>query len=150
MRVVLQKVKNAQVKVEDQIVGTIDQGHVVLLGIEDADTEEDIDWLIKKVAQMRIFADDEGKMNLSLEDVKGDLLIVSQFTLHAKYKKGNRPSFVHAAAPDYAEKMYDLFIAKAKARLEGKVATGRFGAMMEVNIVNDGPITITMDTKNKE
>lgn len=150
MRIVLQKVKEAHVKVDAQIVGEINLGHVILLGVEDADTEEDIDWLLKKIVQMRIFSDKEGKMNHSLEDISGDLLIVSQFTLHAKYKKGNRPSFARAGAPEYAEKMYNRFIEKAKEKVEGKVATGIFGAMMEVHIINNGPVTLFLDTKNKE
>lgn len=150
MRIVLQKVSSGSVKVDGKTVGEINQGHVILLGIEDADNQEDIDWLIKKIAQLRVFNDESGKMNKSLEDVEGDLLIISQFTLHAKYKKGNRPSFVHAAKPEYAEEMYEQFIESARKRMHGKVETGIFGAMMEVNIVNDGPVTITMDTKNKE
>lgn len=150
MRIVLQKVSSGSVKVDGKTVGEINQGHVILLGIEDADTQEDVDWLIKKIAQLRVFNDESGKMNKSLEDVEGDLLIISQFTLHAKYKKGNRPSFVHAATPEYAQKMYEQFVESARKRMHGKVETGIFGAMMEVNIVNDGPVTITMDTKNKE
>lgn len=150
MKIVLQRVSSASVTVENQTVGEIQQGYLLLLGIEDADTEEDAEWLLKKIIQLRVFADDEGKMNLSLEDVNGELLVVSQFTLHAKYKKGNRPSFIHAANPTHAEKLYNYFINNAKISINQKVESGQFGAHMEINLCNDGPVTIIMDTKNKE
>jgi len=150
MRVVIQKVKEARVKVSDKIVSSIDRGLLVLLGIEDADTEEDIDWLIKKILQLRIFNDENGVMNLSQQDVGGDIMIVSQFTLHANTKKGNRPSYIRASKPDFAVPMYEKFIAKAEQALGKKVATGIFGATMEVMLINDGPVTIIIDTKQKK
>ena len=150
MRVVLQRVASASVTVEDKIVGEIQKGIVVLVGIEDADTQEDIDWLVTKITQLRIFGDENGVMNLSVEEVNGDVLVVSQFTLHAATKKGNRPSYIKAARPEVAIPMYEKFISSLETKLEKKVATGIFGADMKVALLNDGPVTIIMDSKNKE
>ncbi|MNU89739.1 D-tyrosyl-tRNA(Tyr) deacylase [compost metagenome] len=150
MRLVIQRVSQASVTVEDKITGAINQGLLVLLGIEQADSEEDIDWLIQKLIQMRIFSDQEGKMNCSLQDINGELLVVSQFTLHASTKKGNRPSFIAAARPERAIPLYELFIQKAAAQLGRKVEAGIFGADMKVALINNGPVTITIDSKNRE
>ena len=150
MRVVLQRVASASVTVEDKIVGEIQKGLFVLVGIEDADTQEDIDWLVTKITQLRIFGDENGVMNLSVEEVNGDVLVVSQFTLHAATKKGNRPSYIKAARPEVAIPMYEKFISSLETKLEKKVATGIFGADMKVALLNDGPVTIIMDSKNKE
>lgn len=148
MRAVIQRVTKASVRVDEEITGEIRKGFVVLLGVEDADTEEDVEYLARKIANMRIFEDDKGKMNRSLKDVDGAVLSISQFTLHADTKKGNRPSFTDAAGPKKAEKLYNQFNDKLK-KLEIPVETGRFGAHMEVSLVNDGPVTISMDTKNR-
>lgn len=150
MRAVLQRVDQASVTIEGEVSGRIEQGLLVLLGIEDADTEEDIDWLVNKIVQLRIFPDKEGKMNLSVSDVDGGLLVVSQFTLFASTKKGNRPGFTRSAHPDTAIPLYDAFIEKAREVMGKPVATGRFGAAMEVSLVNNGPVTIIIDSKNKE
>ena len=150
MRVVLQRVASASVTVEDKIVGEIQKGILVLVGIEYADTQEDIDWLVTKIAQLRIFGDDNGVMNLSVEEVNGDVLVVSQFTLHAATKKGNRPSYIKAARPEVAIPMYEKFVSTLENKLGKKVPTGIFGADMKVALLNDGPVTIIMDSKNKE
>ena len=150
MRVVLQRVASASVTVEDKIVGEIQKGIVVLVGIEDADTHEDIDWLVAKITQLRIFGDDNGVMNLSVEEVNGDVLVVSQFTLHAATKKGNRPSYIKAARPEIAIPIYEKFVNTLENKLGKKVPTGIFGADMKVALLNDGPVTIIMDSKNKE
>ncbi|HKL31887.1 MAG TPA: D-aminoacyl-tRNA deacylase [Tangfeifania sp.] len=150
MRVVLQKVSKASVTVEDEVVSSIGNGLLILLGIEDADTEEDIEWLVKKITQLRIFNDENGVMNLSLKDVAGDVIVVSQFTLHANTKKGNRPSYIRASKPDFAVPMYEKFIRKTETVLGKKVGTGKFGAMMDVELVNDGPVTIIIDSKQKD
>jgi D-tyrosyl-tRNA(Tyr) deacylase len=150
MRVVLQRVASASVTVEDKIVGEIQKGILVLVGIEDADTQEDIDWLVTKITQLRIFGDDNGVMNLSVEEVNGDVLVVSQFTLHAATKKGNRPSYIKAARPEVAIPMYEKFVSTLENKLGKKVPTGIFGADMKVALLNDGPVTIIMDSKNKE
>ena len=150
MRVVLQRVASASVTVEDKIVGEIQKGIVVLVGIEDADTHEDIDWLVTKITQLRIFGDDNGVMNLSVEEVNGDVLVVSQFTLHAATKKGNRPSYIKAARPEVAIPMYEKFVSTLENKLGKKVPTGIFGADMKVALLNDGPVTIIIDSKNKE
>ena len=150
MKVVLQRVASASVTVEDKIVGEIQKGIVVLVGIEDADTQEDIDWLVTKITQLRIFGDDNGVMNLSVEEVNGDVLVVSQFTLHAATKKGNRPSYIKAARPEVAIPMYEKFVNTLENKLGKKVPTGIFGADMKVALLNDGPVTIIMDSKNKE
>ena len=146
----LQRVKRASVTVENEVVGSIGQGVLLLLGIEEADTEEDIDWLCGKICRMRIFNDAEGVMNVSLEESGKDALVVSQFTLHASTKKGNRPSYIKAARPEQAEPMYELFKTKLSGMLMKPVASGVFGAMMDVELVNDGPVTILVDSKTKE
>ena len=150
MRVVLQRVASASVTVEDKIVGEIQKGILVLVGIEDTDTQEDIDWLVTKITQLRIFGDENEVMNLSVEEVNGDLLVVSQFTLHAAIKKGNRPSYIKAARPEVAIPLYEKFVTALEHKLNKKVPTGIFGADMKVALLNDGPVTIIMDSKNKE
>lgn len=150
MRVLLQRVKRASVTVENKISGKIDNGLLIFLGIEEEDNDEDIKWLGNKVLNMRIFSDDEGKMNLSLLDAKGDVLIVSQFTLHASTKKGNRPSFIKAAKPDKAIPLYESFIDYLKTESKLKVETGIFGADMAVELINTGPVTIWIDSKQRE
>jgi D-tyrosyl-tRNA(Tyr) deacylase len=150
MKVVLQRVTSASVTVEDKIVGEIQKGIVVLVGIEEADSQEDIDWLVGKITQLRIFGDENGVMNLSVEEVNGDVLVVSQFTLHAATKKGNRPSYIKAARPEVAIPMYEKFVSSLETKLGKKVATGIFGADMKVALLNDGPVTIIIDSKNKE
>ena len=150
MRVVLQRVSSASVTVEDKTVGEIQKGILVLVGIEDTDTQEDIDWLVTKITQLRIFGDENEIMNLSVEEVKGDLLVVSQFTLHAATKKGNRPSYIKAARPEVAIPFYEKFVTALEHKLNKKVPTGIFGADMKVALLNDGPVTIIMDSKNKE
>lgn len=150
MRAVIQRVTQASVKIEGKVTGEIQGGVMVLLGIEDADTDEDIEWLGNKIVNMRIFNDEQGVMNVSLKDAGGDILLVSQFTLHASTKKGNRPSYIKASKPDFAIPMYEKTIAKLEALLEKKIATGIFGADMQVSLINDGPVTILIDTQNKE
>jgi D-tyrosyl-tRNA(Tyr) deacylase len=150
MRVVLQRVASASVTVEDKIVAEIQKGILVLVGIEDADSQEDIDWLVTKITQLRIFGDDNGVMNLSVEEVNGDVLVVSQFTLHAATKKGNRPSYIKAARPEIAIPIYEKFVNTLENKLDKKIPTGIFGADMKVVLLNDGPVTIIIDSKNKE
>ena len=150
MRVVIQKVTQASVSIENQIETSIDKGLLVLVGIEDGDTNEDIAWLSSKIVNLRVFDDDNGVMNLSVKEVEGDVLIVSQFTLHASTKKGNRPSYIKAARPEVAIPIYEAFIKQVESLLGKKVPTGQFGAMMQVSLCNDGPVTILIDTKNKE
>ena len=150
MRAVIQRVSRASVTVEEKIISSIDDGLLVLLGIEDADGTEDIEWLSKKVVNLRIFNDDEGIMNRSVLDVDGYIIVVSQFTLHAQTKKGNRPSYIKAAKPDVAIPMYETFVKKLEEDLGKKAGTGVFGADMKVELLNDGPVTIIMDTKNRE
>lgn len=150
MRVVLQRVKKASVTISEKKVAQINQGLLLLLGIEAQDTQEDIDWLVTKICNMRIFQDQAGAMNLSVQEVGGDVLVVSQFTLHASTKKGNRPSFIKAARPEVAIPLYTLFIQTITTFLGTDVQTGNFGAMMDVSLVNDGPVTIVMDSKNRE
>lgn len=150
MRVVVQKVSKASVKVENEITSSINNGLLVLLGIEDADTDEDIDWVVKRITQLRIFNDENGVMNHSVKDVDGEVIVVSQFTLHANTKKGNRPSYIRASKPDFAVPMYEKFILKTEIALGKKVGTGKFGAMMDVELVNDGPVTIIIDSKQKD
>ncbi len=150
MRIVLQRVKEAAVLIDDVMVGTIGAGLCLLLGVEDADGEEDADWLLRKVSQCRIFEDKEGKMNRSLQELKGEMLIISQFTLHASTKKGNRPSFIKAAAPAKAQLLYNYFIREANKAFPGNVHSGEFGAHMQVHLINDGPVTLWLDSKNKE
>ncbi|AWW29895.1 D-tyrosyl-tRNA(Tyr) deacylase [Echinicola strongylocentroti] len=149
MIAVIQRVSESSVKIDGHIKGQIGQGLMVLLGIEDADSEEDIAWLSKKMVNLRIFGDDNGVMNKSLIDIGGDILLISQFTLHASTKKGNRPSYIKAAKPDVAIPLYRQFIATVEKDLGKPIQTGEFGADMKVALVNDGPVTITIDTKNK-
>ena len=150
MRIVIQRVSEALVKVEDKFLSSINQGMLILVGIEDADTDEDIHWLTNKIIQLRIFDDENGVMNLSVKDIGGDVIIVSQFTLQASTKKGNRPSYIRAARPDFAIPMYEKFVEAVEVALGKKVGTGQFGAMMKVSLVNDGPVTIIIDSKQKE
>lgn len=150
MRVVIQKVTEASVSIENQTVASIDKGLLVLVGIEDGDTNEDIAWLSSKIVNLRVFDDDNGVMNLSIKEVGGEVLIVSQFTLHASTKKGNRPSYIKAARPEVAIPIYEAFIKQVETLLGKRVPTGQFGAMMQVSLCNDGPVTILIDTKNKE
>ena len=146
MKVVLQRVSQAQVSIAGTAKGSIQQGLVVLLGITTTDGEKDIDWLVRKITQLRIFSDAQGKMNLSLQDCDGDILLISQFTLYANSKKGNRPSYIQAARPEVAIPLYELFIQKLEATLGKPIETGVFGADMQVSLVNDGPVTIVIDS----
>ena len=150
MRTVIQRVKRASVSVEGKTVSAIGQGLLLLLGIEATDNEEDVQWLCHKTLGLRIFDDEEGVMNRSIMDVDGDIIVVSQFTLFASYKKGNRPSWIRAAGHDHAVPMYERFVEVLSEGLGKPVGTGIFGAMMQVELINDGPVTICMDTKNKE
>ena len=150
MRVVIQRVSEASVSIEGQIYSEIQQGLLVLLGIEHSDTEQDIEWLSKKIANLRIFVDDNNQINKSIIDIKGQLLVVSQFTLHAKTKKGNRPSFIEAARPEFAKPLYENFIKRLTLDSKSQVLSGKFGANMKVNLCNDGPVTLIIDSKNKE
>lgn len=151
MRLVIQRVSSASVEVEDYVVAEIQAGLLILLGIEEADTKEDIDWLVKKTCQLRIFNDAEGVMNLSIQDVGGKIILVSQFTLHASTKKGNRPSYIRAARPETAIPLYEEMVDEFKKALGNKkVETGIFGADMQVYLVNDGPVTIILDSKNRD
>lgn len=150
MRVVIQRVSFSEVTINQKEKNRIENGLLVLLGIETEDTEEDIPWLVSKISQLRIFADDEGLMNKSVKDIKGEIMVVSQFTLHALTKKGNRPSFIKAAKPEQAVPLYERFCLQLSAIMEKNVKTGEFGADMQVHLNNDGPVTIIIDTKNKE
>ena len=150
MRTVIQRVTNASVTVEAKVVAEIQKGLLVFVGIEEADSQEDLDWLVTKIAQLRIFNDENEVMNLSVQDIDGDVLVVSQFTLHAATKKGNRPSYIKAAKPDFAIPMYERFVKALESKLGKKVPTGIFGADMKVLLLNDGPVTIQIDSKNKE
>lgn len=150
MRVVVQKVKNASVEVNNQLVGEIKNGLVVLAGYEPSDSQEDISWMVKKIIKMRIFDDFENRMNFSLLDVNGEILLISQFTLHASVKKGNRPSYIKAADSKKAKLMYDQTISEFETVLKRKISTGKFGANMDVSLVNNGPVTIIIDSKKKE
>jgi len=150
MRAVIQRVSKASVEIEGQINGQINQGFLVLLGIEDFDNQTDIEWLTKKIVQLRIFNDDAGLMNKSIQDINGNILLISQFTLYGQTKKGNRPSFIRASKPEIAMPLYELFCQELKKNLGKKIETGIFGADMKVSLINDGPVTILMDTKNKE
>lgn len=149
MKIVIQRVSEAAVTINKEQYASIQLGLVVLVGIEQEDEREDADWLVSKLVQLRIFSDNEGKMNESILDIAGEILIISQFTLHAATKKGNRPSFIIAARPEKAIPLYDYFIAQANKQLTGKVKTGIFGADMKVSLVNDGPVTIIIDSKNR-
>ncbi|MBJ6366577.1 D-aminoacyl-tRNA deacylase [Snuella sedimenti] len=150
MKVVLQRVLKSSVTIEGEIVASIDNGIMVLLGIVDDDKQEDVKWLSNKIANMRIFNDDNGVMNKSLLDVDGEVIVVSQFTLHASTKKGNRPSYIKAAKPDVAIPLYESFVKQLEVDLGKQVQTGVFGANMQLALVNDGPVTIIIDSKNKE
>jgi len=150
MRVVIQRVSQASVSVDHSITGKIGKGLLILAGFEDADTTEDVEWLSKKIAQLRIFNDSLGVMNLSVNEAEGELLVVSQFTLHALTKKGNRPSYIKAARPETAIPLYEGFLESLSALTGKKTEAGIFGAMMDVQLINDGPVTIIIDTKNKE
>lgn len=149
MRIVIQRVSEASVTVDGKVVGEIGPGLLLLLGVEDADDNEDMEWLCNKVSNMRIFSDEEGKMNYSVKDVDGGLLVVSQFTLHASTKKGNRPSFMSAARPEYAVPMYEKFLKLLEITSGRDVQSGEFAADMKVRLVNDGPVTILLDSKNR-
>ncbi|MGB6084516.1 D-aminoacyl-tRNA deacylase [Moheibacter sp.] len=150
MRVVIQRVKHASVKVDERITGQIGVGLLVLVGFEESDTQEDFDWIINKIIQLRVFPDENGVMNVSVQDIKGEILVVSQFTLHASTKKGNRPSYIRSSPPDLAKNQYERFVISLKNKYFSPVQTGEFGADMKVELLNDGPVTICMDSKNKE
>jgi D-tyrosyl-tRNA(Tyr) deacylase len=150
MRVVIQRVSKASVTVDNKVIGTCGSGLLILVGVEQADTQEDITWLSQKIINLRIFNDTEGKMNLSMKEVGGEMLVISQFTLHASTKKGNRPSYISAAPPEIALPLYQSFVKALEQEISKPVATGQFGAHMEVSLVNDGPVTIMIDTKQKE
>jgi D-aminoacyl-tRNA deacylase len=150
MRVVIQRVSQASVTVDFKIVADIQKGLLVLVGIEDADTQEDIDWLVGKIIKMRIFGDENDVMNCSVQDIDGEIIVVSQFTLHASTKKGNRPSYIKASKPDFAIPMYENFVKALEKEFQKKIQTGIFGADMKVSLLNDGPVTILMDSKNRE
>jgi len=150
MRAVLQRVSEAQVSVSPEIISKINTGFLILLGVEGIDTSDDVDWLVGKVCKMRVFDDSEGKMNLSILDIAGEALVVSQFTLHASTKKGNRPSFIKAARPELAEPLYEQFCDTLSAQINKPVGRGKFGAMMEVSLTNHGPVTILIDSQNRE
>ena len=150
MKIVLQRVSEASVTVENKKTADIQKGLLVLVGIEDADTQEDIDWLAGKIIKMRIFGDENDVMNCSVQDIDGNIIVVSQFTLHASTKKGNRPSYIKAAKPDFAIPMYENFVQAVEKEFGKKVQTGIFGADMKVSLLNDGPVTIVMDSKNRE
>ena len=150
MRAVIQRVKEASVTVEGEVVSEIGPGFLILLGIEDADTKADIVWLSRKIANLRVFGDENDAMNLSLLDTRGDAIVVSQFTLHASTKKGNRPSFIKAARPEVAIPLYEAFVDQLSMDVEKPVGKGVFGAMMDVALINDGPVTISIDTKSRE
>lgn len=150
MRLVIQRVTEANVVVEGAVIGAIQNGLMILVGIEDADTKEDIEWLAGKAANLRIFDDADGVMNLSVKDVDGDILLISQFTLHASTKKGNRPSYINASKPPIAVPLYELMIKQLEKELGKPIQTGRFGADMKVSLLNNGPVTIIMDSKNKD
>lgn len=150
MRAVLQRVKRAKVSIEGRVNGAIVEGLMVLFGVEDSDDAADLDWLVQKIVQMRIFSDEAGLMNLSVKDINGEILVVSQFTLFAKTKKGNRPSFIAAARPEKAVPIYESFVEKLSQALGKPIPTGEFGADMQIDMLADGPVTIIIDTQNKE
>ena len=150
MRVVVQRVSQSNVKVSGEVIGEIKEGLMVLVSFVDEDNDTDLDWMTKKIIDLRIFNDDEGKMNRSVQDVAGDILLVSQFTLHGSTKKGNRPSFIKAAKPDFANVMYERFIKVLEQTLGKEIQTGEFGGDMKVSLINDGPTTIIIDSRNKE
>jgi len=150
MRIVVQRVTEASVMINNEISGAIKQGFVILLGVEREDTKDDSDWLCKKLLSLRVFSDSDGKMNLSIMDIDGECLVISQFTLHASTKKGNRPSFIKAASQDQAKPLYQGFISRLQESLRARVQTGEFGADMQVALTNDGPVTIIIDSKTRE
>ena len=150
MRIVIQRVSEASVEIEQNIVAQIQQGLLVLVGIEEEDTSEDGNWLVSKIVNLRIFADENDVMNLSVKDIDGEIIVVSQFTLHALTKKGNRPSYIKAAKPEIAIPIYEKFVSQLEKELGKKIQTGQFGADMKVALINDGPVTISIDSKNKE
>jgi len=150
LKVVIQRVSSASVTIKSEIVANIQIGLLVLVGIEDEDYQEDINWLSQKIINLRIFGDENEVMNLSVKDIKGDVIIVSQFTLHASTKKGNRPSYIKASKPEIAIPLYEKFIQQMELDLGKKIQTGKFGADMKVSLVNDGPVTIIIDSKNRE
>ena len=150
MKIVIQRVSEASVTIDSKIVAQINQGLLVLVGIEEADTIEDTNWLVSKIVNLRIFPDENEVMNLSVKDIDGEIIVVSQFTLHAATKKGNRPSYIKAAKPDIAIPMYEKFLQQLDVELGKKIQTGQFGADMKVALVNDGPVTIIIDSKNRE
>ena len=150
MKAVIQRVSQSSVTIDAKIVAEIQKGLLVLVGIEDSDSQEDISWLASKIANLRIFADENEVMNMSLKDIDGEMIVVSQFTLHALTKKGNRPSYIKASKPEIAIPLYESFVQQIEIELGKKVQTGQFGADMKVGLVNDGPVTIIIDTKNKE
>lgn len=150
MKVVLQRVSEASVTIAEKKVANIQKGLLVLVGIEEADTQDDIDWLVNKIVNLRIFGDENDVMNLSVKDINGEIIVVSQFTLHASTKKGNRPSYLKAAKPEFSVPMYEQFVSSLEIVLEKHVQTGVFAADMKVSLLNDGPVTIIMDSKNKE
>ncbi|MBP8916557.1 MAG: D-tyrosyl-tRNA(Tyr) deacylase [Chitinophagales bacterium] len=150
MKAVIQRVKKATVSIDEKTFSSITHGLLILLGIEESDTQEDINWLSPKIAQLRIFADENDLMNLSVIDVKGEIMVVSQFTLFASTKKGNRPSFIRSAKPDIAIPLYESFISSIQKLIPAPIQTGVFGADMQIELINDGPVTIIIDTKNKE
>ena len=150
MKVIIQRVSQASVTIDNNVIANIQTGLLVLLGIEDLDSHEDINWLVAKIINIRIFADENGVMNLSVKDIDGEIIVVSQFTLHASTKKGNRPSYIKAAKSEIAIPLYEKFLAQMEIDFGKKVQTGVFGADMKVSLINDGPVTIQIDTKNKE
>ena len=150
MRAVIQRVQHASVTIDGKLKSRIQKGFLVLLGIEDADTEEDMEWLARKIVALRVFDDEQGVMNRNIQDAGGEILVVSQFTLMASYKKGNRPSWIRAARHEHAIPLYEAFTERLSQDLPGRVQTGEFGADMQVELLNNGPVTICMDTKNKE
>ena len=150
MRALIQRVSSASVQIDNKVFSKIGNGLLVLLGVEDEDSDSDIDWLSSKISQMRIFDDKNDNMNLSVNDINGEVLVVSQFTLHASTKKGNRPSYVRASKPDHAVPMYEAFILQMKNKILNGVSSGQFGACMQVELINDGPVTIWIDSKSRE
>jgi D-tyrosyl-tRNA(Tyr) deacylase len=150
MKVVIQRVSSASVTIDNKIVADIQKGLLVLVGIEDADNQEDINWLVNKITNIRIFGDEDDVMNLSVKDIDGDIIVVSQFTLHAATKKGNRPSYIKASKPEIAIPMYENFVSHLQKELGKKVQTGIFGADMKVLLLNDGPVTVVIDSKNRD
>ena len=150
MRVLIQRVSSASVQIADEEYSKIGHGLLILLGVENEDSEEDVEWLTSKISKMRIFDDESGHMNLSVNEVNGDILVVSQFTLHASTKKGNRPSFIKSSRPDHAIPLYEMFISKMKSKIQQNISSGKFGTTMQVQLTNDGPVTIWIDSKNRE